>query len=117
MEKIFTEFRQMTYKTQILIIVCIASILLLLFFGFKNAGSTFYNGSIYDAGSLFLPQKYGDMTDIIWDPNGVTYVNEQVKILRQRNLLPVILFAGTSVIFGYLSWQEEDFKDFLLTMR
>ena len=113
----FENFKQLSSKTQLLIITCLVSALLFLFFGFRNAGNVYYNGNIYETGSLFIPKKYGSIANIVQDQTSVEFLDEQCKILRHKNLFPVLFFGGGLSISGYLSWKEDDFKDFLLTLR
>lgn len=107
MDKILGSFKKMNQKSQRLLIVFLASFILLFFFGFKDAGHTYYNGSMYEAGSVFQPKEYsisglGTEYDnqafgndsltksLLGDPEPL---NDQVKKMRQTNLMLVMFVA------------------------
>lgn len=131
MDKILGSFKKMNQKAQRLLIACLASFILLLFFGFKDAGHTYYNSSIYEAGSVFQPEEYSisglgtDYDNQAFGNDSLTKallgdaepLNNQVKKMRQTNLMLVIVFGISALGSIYLLWQEKDFKDFLISIR
>ncbi|HFU4117302.1 TPA: hypothetical protein ACGO7F_001804 [Streptococcus suis] len=101
-------------KNQILVIVLGVSVLLFLYFGYKDSGGIYYGGYWYEAGSLFNPSEWGDSYDVMVNSQGVEEVNAAVSSLRMRHLLPVLLFGGGLSYTAYSLYKTDDFmREFL----
>ena len=111
------EFKKMDNSTRTLVIICLVSAIVFVYFGTKDSGRSYYMGSEYEAGSVFLTEKYGSIFDRSRDPEGVDFVNEQIRKLRSTNLSFVIISGFSTLVTGYLTWIQDDFKDFLITLR
>lgn len=123
-------FSNLSNRTKTLMVVCGVSLLLLLFYGFKDAGGVNYYGNYYDAGSLMSPEEYsysglgsnfdndlyGNLANAFGggDPDEL---NQQLGELRVKNLFLVLGFGIATIVTGRLLLKEEEFREFLIEIR
>ena len=103
LEPIFNTLQTARYR-YVLLVVIVASLAGLLWFGFKDAGS--YYG--YTAGSLFRPDRYAETaaTEYFGEWQGLTAdeVNRQVSSMRLANLPGALGCGAVLAAAGVFSW-------------
>lgn len=124
------KFQKLSSKVRIYMLIVVVAAVCFVFFGMKNAGSVYFEGHQYEAGSLFQPEEYshsglgtsfddktfgGNAMNELWgDPKDL---NGQIKQLRRKNL-PIVIISGAVVLLvGFMTWKEKEFKDFLVENR
>ena len=104
----------MSNKHKAMIGGAILAFLLFIFLGFKPVGDVSYGGSWYDAGSVFLPEKYttGWGGTSLYADRGVDWdMNSRLAGARFTILFPMILcLAGIGGV-SYLLNKDQEFQD------
>ncbi|MEY8463027.1 hypothetical protein [Streptococcus merionis] len=113
-EKLLSFWGKIGSQHRLLLGIIGAAVLVVLFLGFKDAGRVYYEGHYYEAGSLFMPDKYGSLSDYMWNGDGVKYVNQQVANLRYQSLFPIFISLAGAGFSGYRLYKDDSFMKELL---
>lgn len=123
MLKLISDFSD---KIKLLLLIFGISLLLLLFFVFKDAGGVDYYGNYYEAGSLIAPNEYsysglgasfdseyyGSLASTFsGDP---AELNQQLGSMRLQNMIYVVIFGIGAIASGWLLLREDEFMGLLM---
>lgn len=110
-------FLKLSTKSKTLILIFVISLVLVTFFGNKDAGGITYYDNYYDAGSLFNPDEYTDYGYSYSYSGDAGELNRQLTGLRVQNLIYVISFGIGAFTSLWLLIRENDIKDLLSEVR
>ena len=102
-------------SNRIKIIALGASILVFLLFGFIDNGKAYWQGSMYDTDSVFLPAKY--LNNGVYSNWETDALNKYLGQKRAGSMIMVILSGVTAGVLGFLLYKEDEVKDLLLYYR
>ncbi|WP_373481740.1 hypothetical protein [Acetobacterium sp.] len=110
-------FLKLSTKSKALILIFVISLVMVTFFGNKDAGGITYYDNYYEAGSLLDPNEYTDYGYAFSYSGDAGELNRQLRTLRNQNIIYVIAYGIGAVTSLWLLLREDDVKDFLLEVR
>lgn len=110
-------FLKLSTKSKTLILIFVISLVMVTFFGNKDAGGITYYDNYYEAGSLLDPNEYTDYGYSISYSGDVGELNRQLTGLRIQNLIYVIGFGIGAFTSLWLLVRENDIKNLLSEVR
>ncbi|MEL7662058.1 hypothetical protein [Acetobacterium wieringae] len=110
-------FLKLSTKSKVLILIFVMSLVMVTFFGNKDAGGITYYDNYYEAGSLLDPNEYTDYGYAALYSGEAGELNRQLGALRNQNLIYVISFGIGAIASLWLLFHENDIKALLLEVR
>lgn len=98
-------------KIKLCLAVCLLGLIGIFYFGYKDTGSVYYDGSFYTAGSLFEPDTY---TSYSYDTYTENELNQYLSNHRMQSsiggvMISVIMLGGG----GFALYLDPDFHKFV----